>query len=200
MYQNKYRHIVAENKRIHNIYHKIKRRCYNEKEPRYKDYGGRGIVMCDEWLNPVDGFDKFVDWAFANGYRDDLTIERIDVNGNYCPENCKWITLKEQGFNQRRTLWVDYKGEHIQLRKLCSRLGKSYDTVHDRVYKRGWNLERALSEPSQQEDSFLKKCKEHGLNPRTVKDRIEKFGWSEERALNTPTIGRGANKNTYKNS
>ena len=72
-------------------------RCYNQNEKSYKYYGGRGITVCDEWKND---FKKFHDWAMANGYQDDLTIERIDVNGDYCPENCTWIPFSEQNRNK----------------------------------------------------------------------------------------------------
>lgn len=186
----KFRHSVKKNKRLYGIYNGIKKRCHNSKEPRYKDYGGRGIVMCDEWLNSEDGFDKFVDWSLANGYDSDLSIDRIDVNGNYCPENCRWTTMKEQRRNCRDTRWVEYKGERIQLISLCEKLGVSYDTVHDRIYKRGWSLEDALIKPSMQYNSFAKRCKEHGIKASVVRDRIVKLGWTEEEALNTPSAGR----------
>lgn len=193
----KFKHNVYEYRRLYGIYNGIKKRCYKETYPRYKDYGGRGIVMCDEWLNPENGFDKFVEWALSHGYKDDLTIERTSVDGDYCPENCCWITRKAQAGNKRETRWVDYKGEHIQLIALCERLGVSYDTVHDRIYKRGWTVDKAIEEPSQREDSLRRKCKEAGVNYGTVFSRIKKFGWSEEEALSTLTTGRGANISTY---
>ena len=85
-----------ENQRLWEIYHGMKKRCLNKNDARYKDYGGRGIEICHEWLL---SFDNFADWAKNNGYDDDLTIERINVNGNYEPENCEWITLKQQARN-----------------------------------------------------------------------------------------------------
>lgn len=133
----KFEHSVAEHKRLYSIYNGIKTRCYNQNEARYKDYGGRGIGMMDEWRNPKFGFDKFVEWSIENEYADNLSIDRIDVNGDYCPENCRWVTMKEQSGNTRQTRWVEYNGERIQLYKLCERLNVSYDTVHDRIYKRG---------------------------------------------------------------
>lgn len=193
----KFQHLVHEHKRLYSIYNGIKKRCYNPNENRYKDYGGRGIVMGNEWLNPTNGFDNFVEWSLNNGYTEEMTIERIDVNGDYRPENCKWITSKEQAFNKRDTRWVDYKGEHVQLIVLCERLGVTYDTVHDRIYKRGWSVEEAIEKPSNRTDSLMSKCRERGINYGTVRDRITKLGWSEERALNTPSKGRGANGKSY---
>lgn len=144
----KFKHSVYENKRLYGIYNGIKKRCYNKNEPRYRGYGARGIVMCDEWLNPVDGFDKFVDWSLSHGYADNLTIDRIDVNGNYSPDNCRWLTLSEQNGNKRDTIWIEYKGEMVRFQELCKRSVVSYDTTHDRVFKRGWDIERALTTPS----------------------------------------------------
>ena len=79
------------NTRLYNIYCAMKNRCYNKNYKRYKDYGARGIVVCQEWK---DDFMSFYNWAMDNSYRDDLTIDRIDVNGNYEPSNCKWSTAK----------------------------------------------------------------------------------------------------------
>lgn len=133
----------------------------------------------------------------THGFAEHLTLERIDVNGNYCPENCKWIPLREQAFNKRDTKWVDYKGEHIQLQILCERLRVSYDTVHNRIYSLGWSVEDAIEKPSRQADSLQNRCREKGIAYSTVRDRIYKLGWSEERALSTPSIGRGANRKSY---
>lgn len=192
---SKFKYSVKDHPRLYSIYNGIKKRCYSKNEPRYKDYGARGIEMCNSWLNPTDGFDNFVEWSLSHGYSEDMSIDRINVDGNYEPTNCRWVSMNEQALNKRDTKWVDYKGEHIQLMVLCDRLGITYDTVHDRIYKRGWSVEDAIEKPSAQHNSLMSKCRERGINYSTVRDRINKFGWDEERALSTPSLGRGKDHN-----
>lgn len=121
----------------------IKARCKEECNSRWKDYGGRGIIVCDEW----DGsFEKFRDWALNNGYDDGLTIDRIDVNGDYTPSNCRWITNKEQQRNRRNNKTVVYKGECQTLIELCEKYDANYHLVESRLL-RGWDIEKAVETP-----------------------------------------------------
>lgn len=91
--------------RLYKIWCGMKYRCYNENYDGYNNYGGRGIIVCQEWITD---FENFYEWAIENGYKDTLTIERINVNGNHCPENCKWATMKEQENNKRNNTVLEW--------------------------------------------------------------------------------------------
>lgn len=129
--------------RIHEIWKSMFQRCYNKNDNAYKNYGGRGIVICDEWRD----FDVFKNWAFANGYGDDLSIDRIDVNGNYEPDNCRWADRYVQSNNTRRNVMVKIGEVTHSLKVWCDILRLEYSTVKSR-HKKGMDVYKALFTPT----------------------------------------------------
>lgn len=120
--------------RIYNIYAAMIDRCTNARHRNYYDYGGRGIKICDEWLGE-NGFINFYNWTMNNGYTDELTIDRIDVDGNYEPDNCRWITIKEQQLNKRNNHLVTINGVTKFAREWCEEYNVKIDTFWGRLYK-----------------------------------------------------------------
>lgn len=112
--------------RLYKTWCNMKTRCLNKNNKNFKNYGGRGIKICQEWLE----YPNFKKWALENGYDDKLTIERINVNGDYCPENCKFASYQEQANNKRKTLFYTYKGQSVTLSELSSITKLSYDNLH----------------------------------------------------------------------
>lgn len=133
--------------RLYYIWKSIKERCYNENNKHYKDYGGRDITMCESWK---DSFESFRDWAVENGYSDELSIDRIDVDGNYEPSNCRWATEKEQANNKRNNRLLTYEGKTQTMAQWADELGFSYHTIVSRLCTYGWTVEEALSTPAGQ--------------------------------------------------
>ena len=130
------------NTRLYRTWKHMKGRCNNPNDSRYKRYGARGIKVCEEWDSSYEEFKK---WAVESGYRDDLTIERINVNGPYEPSNCCWISKSEQSKNKEETLYVTFNGEKLRLVEWAERLGVSYYTLHKRIKYLGFSPEQALS-------------------------------------------------------
>lgn len=131
--------------RIYNIWLGIKRRCLKPGDSGYEKYGGRGITVCEEWRN---SYVAFRDWAMANGYAEDLTIDRIDNNGPYSPENCRWTTNAEQAKNRRSTRLIEYNGKTLCIKDWARETGINYCTLFRRL-SHGWSIERALTTPVQ---------------------------------------------------
>lgn len=127
--------------RVYHIYSAMKQRCYNPNSTAYPRYGGRGITVCDEWK---DSPDAFIEWAYSNGYADNLTIERIDYNKPYCPSNCCWIPDKDQAKNRSTVLNVKYLGDEYTLRDACLLAGLNYDSVRQRRYKHRISAQEAF--------------------------------------------------------
>lgn len=125
--------------RIYSIWSNMKARCECETNDAYHLYGGRGIKVCDEWRD----FNNFAKWARENGYRKDLTIDRIDNDGDYCPDNCRWATAKEQGNNTRTCKMITYNGETKTMRGWEEKMGLSKGVIHWRL-NHGWSEKEAI--------------------------------------------------------
>lgn len=125
----------------------MKRRCINPKHKRYKDWGGRGITICREWLD----LEIFLDWAVQNGYKPGLLLDRIDNDGNYEPNNCRWVTMKEQGNNRRDNKLITYKGVTMTQTQWADSLGINPMTLALRL--KNWPLAKALETPRQAKNS-----------------------------------------------
>lgn len=146
IFNEKYEIHGMKNTKLYRVWANIKARCYYEKCIDYKDYGARGIAMCDKWKN---SFIAFHNWAYANGYDENApkwqcTIERTDVNGNYEPSNCSWVTIKEQANNKTNNVYITYKGETKTLAIWAEELDLPYKTLYSRLKYRKWSVEDAF--------------------------------------------------------
>lgn len=176
--------------RIYNIWHDMKRRCYCKSRKSYARYGGRGITVCPEWQE----FMPFYDWAMANGYSDNLTIDRIDVNGNYEPSNCRWVTSKEQANNKRNNHMITHNGKTQTITQWADELEINESTLHSRI-SRGFSCEKVLTMPKgcrrksitfNGQTKTVKEWSEYtGIKYRTLSKRIYELHWNIERALTT---------------
>ena len=135
--------------RLYNVWSAMKRRCFNSEVPEYHLYGGRGITMCDDWR---DNYGSFRNWAYANGYdanakRGDCTIDRIDVNGNYEPSNCRWVSQKAQMNNVSYNHLIEYNGEKHTVAEWADIYNMPYARLSQRITKYGYSFEEAISKP-----------------------------------------------------
>ena len=130
--------------RLYHCWLDMKARCSRKNHPKYSSYGGRGVEVCSEWQND---YAIFHEWAVNNGYSNDLTLDRIDVNGHYCPDNCRWADAVTQANNRRNSkgqFWSTEKQKEIK--EKCLELGLKYCTVYWRL-RQGWDEERAFVPP-----------------------------------------------------
>lgn len=131
------------NSTIYQVYRGIIQRCYNQNAKAYKNYGGRGIAVCDEWKGqPL----AFITWAIESGYTKGLTIDRKDNDGPYSPGNCRWVTRAENNRKRRNIHWVTFAGETLPLQTMAIKHGYCSRTIYGRL-KRGWSVEKALTTP-----------------------------------------------------
>lgn len=129
--------------RIYNTWRSMRSRCSNPKNPAYKNYGGRNIKVCDEWQN---SFKAFYEWSLKNGYKDDLTIDRINNDGNYEPSNCRWVDRKIQNNNTRHNRLITYQDKTMNISQWAEYVGLTYSCLKTRLYN-GWSIEKALTTP-----------------------------------------------------
>lgn len=167
----------------------MKQRCYDENASEFKRYGKRGIRVSDLWINDYKAFKK---WSLQNGYSDSLSIDRINVDGNYEPSNCKWSTPKEQANNRRNSLFVEYKGKRQTLAQWSEDLNIPYSCLYGRFIN-GWEMEDMFNGRSNiiVEYKGIEKplrlwAKELNFNYRLVWKRLKR-GWEFERAFTTPS-------------
>lgn len=176
--------------RLYGIWAAMKSRCYNPKNNRYALYGGRGITVCEEWLRH---FTDFRDWALDNGYRDDLSIDRIDTNKGYSPDNCRWATMKMQANNKRNNYSITYNGKTQTSEEWAQELDINGHTLRKRLNS-GMSIKEAFTTPLHRSEKLLEYKGEvrtqadwgrvTGLGE-VLRNRL-RSGWSLEKAIETP--------------
>lgn len=141
--------------RLNRIFNGLKVRCYNPKNKDYPLYGGRGIKLCDEWNDRetakneprrcTKGFISFKKWALENGYSDELTLDRIDTDGDYEPSNCRWVSMQTQNNNRRNNHYITYQNKTQSLAEWCRELNLNYYKIRGRINNYNWSPERAFT-------------------------------------------------------
>lgn len=129
--------------KLYKVWQAMKTRCYSKNFIYYCNYGGRGIKICDDWKK---SFLKFYEWAITNGYKEELTIDRINNDDDYKPNNCRWVTRKQQNNNMRTNIFIEYNGKKQTISELADKYDLSRVALYYRL-KRGWNIKKALTTP-----------------------------------------------------
>lgn len=181
--------------RLYRIYNGMKNRCYNPNTEYFSRYGGKGIKICDEWLSD---FVTFYTWAINNGYSEDLTIDRIDNDGDYCPENCRWTDAKTQANNSSKIRYISYNGETHTLTEWSRILGLEYHKIASAL-NYGWSFEDIATGKLHEVGNpiyieYNGEC--HNLKewskiigiPYTALTARRRRGWSVEAMLTTPLL------------
>lgn len=158
-----YKHGLFSDKkyvRLSHILNSMKKRCYNINNQNYKYYGGRGIKICNEWLDEENGLLNFYNWAINNGYKENLSIDRINVNGNYEPDNCRWATPKVQANNRTSNRMITYNEKTYNVTQWAEKLNMKPRVLADRI-RRQWSIERAFLQPvrKKSKNKEMNKCK-----------------------------------------
>jgi len=119
----------------------MKQRCKNKNSSYYHIYGGKGVSVCNEW----EDFESFFKWAMESGYKEGLTIDRINSDGNYEPSNCRWATQKEQQNNKSNNHVITYNGKTQTMKQWAEEIGMNYTTLVNRIVRNHWSVEKALT-------------------------------------------------------
>lgn len=134
----------SSNSNLYDVWTNIKQRCLNQNNPNYKNYGGRGITICDEWVND---FIKFQEWAIKNGYKKGLNIDRKDNDKGYSPDNCRFITYIENQNNKRTNTYIEFNNETNTIVNWAKKLNMNPRTLVTRLDTLNWSIEKALTTP-----------------------------------------------------
>ena len=149
--------------KLYHVWASMKNRCNNPNDPHFKDYGGRGIRVCEKW-NGSHSYPEFKKWAYENGYKEGLSIDRIDVNGDYCPENCRWVSQKVQTRNLRCNISITYKNETHILSDWAEILNVNVNTLYSRIVKLDWDIDKAF-------ETSTENCCQSVLNKANAKNK-----------------------------
>lgn len=138
----KIKHGYSHKERLYETWKNMRRRCFDPKNKRWANYGGKGVTICKEW----NDYSVFRSWAMENGYADNLTIDRKDADGNYCPDNCRWADAKTQANNVSRNRIIEHDGKKMTMSEFADYLGISYSALQHRM-DRNWDMESIVSTP-----------------------------------------------------
>lgn len=128
--------------RLYKLWMWMRKRCRDKTDPKNYRYGGRGITVCDEWEN---SYLAFKEWSMSHGYSEELTLDRIDNDGNYSPDNCRWVSRKVQNNNRSDNILITYMGKTQSLHAWTDELNLPYHEVWQRIYRCGWSIEDAFT-------------------------------------------------------
>lgn len=189
------------NTRLYRIWSLMRCRCYNKNNKLYKYYGERGISICDEWTDKENGFINFYNWAMANGYTDELTIDRINVDGNYEPLNCRWVTMAVQCNNKRNNVIFDINGEKLNIAQISRRYNLNRTVIEGRL-NRNWSITEVINGHKDnklylvngEKLTIMELSKKYNILYTTVLNRIHR-GWAVEKAVLTPVNIKHRRKN-----
>lgn len=178
--------------RLYNIRKAMLERCRNPNNSHYHRYGGRGIKVCDEW---VESYEAFKEWALSAGYEDGLSIDRIDNDGDYCPENCRWADDITQGNNKNNIKKYEFRGEKHSLAEWARILNVSRELLKDRIVRLKWDVEKAFTMPPRKCQPVEYNGETHtweewseitGIAKSTLQSRYYTLRWNIEEVLTTP--------------